>query len=102
MTDPLALALIVVFLVAAFFFLYRWVRPARNRLNRSFEERALVQSRDYLRDILERLPENTPVEQRREVEEKLAEIEKKLGAIGDPASAHGEDSDPSRTGRNNA
>ncbi|MBN1857647.1 hypothetical protein JW848_00390 [Candidatus Bipolaricaulota bacterium] len=86
MTDPLTLALIVLSLAAAFFFLFRWVRPARNSLNESFERRALVQSRDYLREILERLPEDTPLEQRREAEEKLAEVERKLDLIEEISS----------------
>ena len=86
MTDPLTLALIVLSLAAAFFFLFRWIRPARNSLNESFEQRALVQSRAYLREILEQLPEDTPLEQRREVEEKLAEVERKIGLIDEASS----------------
>lgn len=102
MTDPLTMALIVVFLGAAFFFLFRWVRPARNSLNASFEQRSLIQSREYLREVLERLPEDTPAEQRREVEEKLAAVEEKLGLIGDARSGDDEDPRPSGTGRSDA
>ena len=92
MSDPLSLVVIVVFVAAAFFFLFRWVRPARTSLNNSFEKRILIQSREYLLEVLERLPEDTPAEQRREVEEKLASVEEKLGlAEGQPPQ---DDEDP--------
>ena len=102
MSDPLSLVVIVVFVAAAFFFLFRWVRPARSSLNHSFEERILIQSREYLLDVLERLPEDTPVEQRREVEEKLASVEEKLGLAEKQSPREDENLRSDETGRKDA